>query len=410
MWVVNYFQVWLLDAVFTIMRPKKKGFMAIAVQRSSSQVHFAIQTQQVTWNDTAKKVALFVLKIVLFPWALYELSKYVMQRVIMLPLYPAQSSLLKYFLVPSWQASALKIAGLQNAQRLNQNGYQVTPVRLEKNGNVYSGFAVEPNEAKGNGNWVIQATGNGEPVENSMPYFSSIYKDCGFSTLLINGPGVGLSEGRANPETMGDAQEVGLCYLESALKAKNIVMAGRSLGGAAMSQAILQHTFKPDVKYMAVRQMTFDRVSHIAADVVAKSDPKLHGLIERLIKWAGCEIDSVEASKRLSQLNIEEIIIQARSAFGAADQITPDLFASDGVITKNASLGFALANEKVLDRKHFYFLRGEGNIHMADESITMAKDKIAEFGGRVINPPQPAVPAAAVPQRGCLSRLLGLIA
>lgn len=91
--------------------------------------------------------------------------------------------------------------------------------------------------------------------------------------------------------------------------AKSIVLAGYSLGGAAIGLAVLKHEFKPNVDYLAIRMMTFDRLSHIVKE--------LQGWLPgKIIDWFGCEMDSVAASKKLQDEGIHEIILQ-----GGQDEI-----------------------------------------------------------------------------------------
>ncbi len=371
---------------------------------SSLDVDFSIDNR--TWLDTAAKISKIVLQIVLIPWGLYEFSKYLIQRIIMLPLYPAQSRILNYFnklsLTIEFDAREKKMdefekeidkglakgesattverlkkklnvtRGMLSEQRrrselpeirkdsaksLIEKGYIVRHVSLGKNGVRYSGMMVRHESTIDNGNWVLQAGGNCERMENFIESYARRYQMLGMSTLMINGPSVGCSEGHATPESMGDAQEVGLSFLEEKLKAKKIVLAGRSLGGAAIAQAILQHNFKSDVSYLAVRQMTFDRVSHICGEFVQKDSPNLGAFVAALAKWSGTEIDSVEASKKLQKLGIHEVIIQSsHRAVPEGELPKKEDFQTDKVIVDKASLGYALINEGITRDKTFICL------------------------------------------------------
>jgi alpha/beta superfamily hydrolase len=347
------------------------GFASSTEELSSSpQVDFSIQDD--TWLDLAGRVGLLVLKIVLFPWGIYELCRYGVQRLIMAPLYPAQNSLVKYIFgshVSIDEASSDQ-ERRWSASSLKRDGFVVRHVSLEKNGARYSGMLVGRKDKIQNGKWVLQATGNLEPIETSAKQFAKLYAQCGFNTLLINGPGVCRSKGEADPKTMGEAQALGLSFLETAIKAKKIVISGRSLGGAATSQAILQHTFKKDVKYLVMRQMTFDRASTICSKIVESAVPLLSGFAKFLVQWSGCEMDSVEASKKLSKLGIKEVIVQNGNRHVHSFEVPkPEDFASDGVIPADASLGKALVSEGVTKNKIFYCLKGLGHMDLAPESL-----------------------------------------
>ena len=310
------------------------------------------------------KVAAFALTLTLFPyrrtlyaWAGYELVRHVVGRLIMTCLFPLQSRIVKYFFA-AFKTNALDLARAEVKKILeaSEQGFQVKHIGLTKNGVTYSALAIS-HENNCIDCWALQATGNGEPIEYSACDFAEIYRTMKFNVLLVNGPGAGRSRGHATPATMGDAQAAGISYLEDHIKAKKIVIAGRSLGGAAISLAILKHTFKEDVAYLVSRQMTFDTASHIAAEVVGGQECStlFKKLVSALFWWTNLEIDSVAASKKLQDLNIKEIIVQKGTSRGT-DMPTSECFRHDGVITVRASLGYQLVSQRITKNKHFYCL------------------------------------------------------
>jgi len=113
-------------------------------------------------------------------------------------------------------------------------------------------------------------------------------------------------------ETMGDAQEIGMTYLETVIKAHKIAFAGRSLGGAAVGIAVLEHQFKEEVNYIVVPQMTFSRTTDICAVNAWKmtGSATIVRIVRWLVKWTGLEMDSVAVARKLRDLHIREIIIQ----------------------------------------------------------------------------------------------------
>jgi hypothetical protein len=299
----------------------------------------------------------------------------------MLPFYPAQSRIVKViiklisfiFKMPTLDQSRLSMAN-----ELYQEGFVVRHVFLEKKGVRYSGLLIGHKNTITNGNWVLQATGNLEFIEDSAHLFSRIYNQYGFNTLLVNGPCVGRSEGEATPETMGDAQEAGLSFIETALRAKRVVIAGRSLGGAAVGLAIKKHEFKKCIHYLVVRQMTFDRASNIGGKRIGQQSPNLERHVANTIKWAGCEMDSIAASERLVQLKIKEVIIQASNrAIERGVLPTANDFHTDGPILAEASLGHGLIQKRLTDDKVFLCLPSAG--HMAPETITAAEQELLEL-------------------------------
>ncbi len=120
---------------------------------------------------------------------------------------------------------------------------------------------------------------------------------------------MGRSKGTATPKTIGECQRTAIRFLETALKATKIVLAGYSFGGAAIGEAILQHDFKPEIDYLVIRQATFGKASEAAAELA----PSYHihsSLARGLVRGSGCEMDNVKSSEKLAKLKIPEVIIQ----------------------------------------------------------------------------------------------------
>jgi len=304
--------------------------------------------------------------------------RYTLQRVVMMPLYPAQSRIIREFVARYYRNPFLKVQKLNNDRRQivrSSRGFICRDVVLEKDGVRYSGMLMGYRDTIRNGNWALQATGNAEPIENTIQKAAQIYHRYQYNTLMINGPSVGKSQGTATPSTMGDAQDVGISFLETALKAKKIVIAGRSLGGAAIGQAILKHHFKEDVKYLVVRQMTFDCTSNICAKVMGQISPRLEWGVAKIIQSSGCEMDSVAASEKLQQLDIQEVIVQASHRVVPEKEL-PQLedFKTDGPIIDTASLGYALIQKGITDKKVFRCLPDA--CHMTDDAISAPRKEI----------------------------------
>jgi len=314
------------------------------------------QVQDRTWKDRAKEGTLLGLKIALFPWGIYEILRYAAQRLAMIPLYPAQSNFVKKREV-SLQSQTLKNRRTQDAQTAAQKGLLYKEVSLEKNGTHYNGVMIGKENTIHNGHWVLQATGNGQPIEPVALEVGEAYLNgLNFNTLLVNGPNVGSSEGHAVPHSMGEAQETALRFLETTMKAKKIAIAGHSLGRAAIGQAILQHEFKPssELEYAVVSQMAFDRTTNVVKKVVRGEFPRLKHIARKLIHWTGLEMDNVESSKKLQRLKIPEIIIQAVDP-------TTDKFQDDGAIPGHGTLGYRLKKEGILTNKTFIGLPNAGH-------------------------------------------------
>lgn len=306
-------------------------------------------------RDAEQAITQFALRTLSWSQYFYENTKYSLQRVLMTFLHPAQSRLARllsrcHF---SWFPNDIyeehvDQQRVHQAHQLKEAGFIVRHVTLEKNHITYSGLLIGHKDTILNGRWALQAIGCFGCVENESEFYANdLYRPTGFNTLLINGPGVGRSTGEATPTTMADAYEVGMTFLETAVKANELVVAGYSLGGASIGQAILRHEFKKDTRYLVVRLMTFDRASNVCAKFL--NLVSLEWLIRYVICWAGCEMDSVEASRKLKEHNIQEIIVQTGKKPSAQENFE---FEHDGVIHHEASLAQALVQEGVHEGKY----------------------------------------------------------
>lgn len=279
-----------------------------------------------------------------------SLVTYIPQRLIMIPLYPAQSNLLKKFVK---QLNPKSLNELRPYLQGVMKSATLREVTIERNGIRYDALLMGRPETLQNGRWVLQATGNACPIEKMAYACWRTYSPAGFNVLMVNGPSVGRSSGHANARTIGEAQEGGIRFLETAIKAKQIALAGHSLGGAAIGQAILQHEFKKDISYLVVRQHAFDRTSNVVKKII--NLPILKHIAQYLIYWADLEMDNVQSSKKLQELGIHEVIIQAvdPQAIAAKQRLKEKIFMSDGVIPAKASLGYRLVKEGVIQNKEF---------------------------------------------------------
>jgi hypothetical protein len=288
------------------------------------------------WKTT-KKIALIILKIALFPWIIYEAIRWTFQRLAMTVIYPAQSIILRYCGYPQFKTEQQDLFRSEIPSHMPPDSI-IRHIVLEKDGTSYSGLMLSCPETIQNGKWAIQALGNCETVEQSIHRYSH-YKEVEYNLIMINGPGVGRSEGTATAQTMGEAQEMGISYLEQVIQANHIVIAGFSLGGGAIGRAIIDHTFLEDKKYLVIQQMTFDKLSNLAHSL---SSPCTAPITRCMVHWTGIEQDNTAASKKLTELGIPEVVIQAGI-------IT--VFQHDGVIPPEATHGHALVELGLNDEK-----------------------------------------------------------
>jgi hypothetical protein len=305
---------------------------------SQKEVDFSISSPT-TWLESAQKVALLLTKIILFPWGLYEGLKYLLTRIVMLVVNPAQYK----------NTSHVRKSFYRACKQAENERFIEREILLEKDGIQYRGVMLGTKDTIANGKWCSYAIGNAAYAEETvLANEGEPFLQQGYNLLVMNGPAVGGSQGAATPETLGDVQDLAMTFLESAVKAKKIALAGYSLGGASLGKGILKHRFQPNVQYWAVRMMTFDRLSHLAEKTAGS-------WAKKLIFWLDLEMDSVEASKKLQELGVPEMIIE-----GGEDEIMEGVRLCD-----------ALAREQLLENKFPFMINNAAhyNIHRTKELI-----------------------------------------
>jgi alpha-beta hydrolase superfamily lysophospholipase len=307
-----------------------------------------------TCCSTCKKIALLLLKIILVPWILYEAITFVAQRIAMAALYPAQSFFVKCCR-PSLRTSHLDRRREELPERFAEQGYVIRHVKLEKDGTDYSGLWMGSPETLDNGKWVLHATGNVQPIERAVDLVDS-FQSIGYNLLMVNGPGVGRSDGIATAATLGEPQDIGISFLEHAIKANRLVLSGFSLGGAALGEAIHNHDFHLEgdehKHYLVIRSMCFDSVGNVGRKKTSKGC--FAPFSKCVANWTKLEADNVASSRKLLELQIPEVIIQAGEG---------DTFAHDGMIPEKATLGRRLQKEGITDPELKQFINVPGARH-----------------------------------------------
>lgn len=262
----------------------------------------------------------------------------------------------------------LEKQGKREILNLEDENFIVRKIALYKSGTKYDAVLITHQDTIVNGNWTINALGNGMTMEC---FISGVAKEnfrnkC--NTLLINGPSVSHSGGWPTRYQMGAGFEVGLKFLEREVRATHIIMHGFSLGSGMIGEAILTHDFtegmKKDIRYLSISDRSFSRLSSIAAALVGK-------IVKPIFYLTGTELDGVGAALKLSQLGIRQIVIQHRSKDGTG---------SDHVIPDNCSLAYELHKDSTFENK--IFLESESITHNGllprniEESL---KHEIQEF-------------------------------
>lgn len=275
------------------------------------------------------------------------------QRLLMSQYYPAQS-IWHRWADPTFQVKNLNLEREKAILELRSQGFLVEHKLLSKNNLQFSALIISRPSSIQNGKWIIQATGNNMPIEPYVTSYAKMYNppssDHQYNLVMINGPGVGLSEGFATPKTMGIAQLAGIEYVES-LNPKKLILSGFSLGGAAMGQAILNHKFKPNIEYLVISQMTFDKASNVGTKTIQVKNRFLKSFLHSVVQWTGCEMNTLAASKKLQSLKIPEILIHTGKKIGGKME-----FIHDRTIPAKATLGYKLQKENITKYKSFVFI------------------------------------------------------
>lgn len=231
--------------------------------------------------------------------------------------------------------------GNSQIRKLERENFIVRKISLYKSGTRYAAVLITHSDTIQNGNWTMNALGNGMTIENSISDFAKKKFANNCSTLLINGPSVGQSGGWPTRYQMGAGFEAGIRFLESEVKATHIIMRGLSLGGGMMGEAILNHDFtegmKRDIRYLFIADCSFSRLSTVAGALVGS-------IVKPIFYVTGTELDGVEAARKLSRLGIQQIIIQHTSEGGNGN---------DGVIPDSSSLAYELHKNPTLQGKTF---------------------------------------------------------
>ena len=214
---------------------------------------------------------------------------------------------------------------------LETKGFTVMRKSFKKGGTTYDAWMISKPDTIDNGKWSMHAFGNNMCMEEAMSDVGDYNNTLGCNTLLINGPAVGHSGGFPTRYQYGAGFEAGLQFLEKEVKATHIVCKGLSLGNGMISEMVLQHDYteglKRETKYLAISDRSFSSLLEMAGALVGR-------VVKPIFYLTGTELDGLGAAKKLSALNIQQIVIQNSS----------DKKGTDGVIPNSAGLAAPLRN------------------------------------------------------------------
>ncbi len=294
-----------------------------------------------------------------------------------------------------------------------QAGWYHKRISIEVDGQLIDCLITGKSATLQNGRWMITSTGNGESYETR--WGQSYYRDFGehsmrellkeidCNAISFNCPGVMGSSGVPNKETITKASRAVLKFVEEGLKAEKIVWYGYSMGGAIQAAALNNHQPKEGVKYCFIKDRTFSNLAD-AADGVAQdflSILPLSRLIAKLVKLGvkllGWNFDSVSSSKTLKEHEIiiqtvrkEALLTDFESDYSYTESgytytkndytesVNPETIESDGMITKEASLAYALLTDPTCpkEKKHFIGIGGWHGTKLRKNFISFLGQKI----------------------------------
>ncbi len=296
------------------------------------KIRYVLDTK--THADKGKALALLILKTIILPWGICACIKHLVQRAVMIAVHPGQNWIR---LMSSEERKSAKTQEQFLLKMHREHPDVVKPIVLKKNGVEYSGWMLTNPKNTAKGNWILQGVQSYQTAEDAVYdiLMNDTHINPEFNVLVMNPPGVGHSQGTSTPETLGEVQELALTFLEEPMQAKNIAMIGRSLGGAGMGVATLNHTFKTDsINYVSIPQLTFGSLAHLSQEMMRTMAPCLTTIAFPLIRSIGFKMDAVEGFRRLAELDIPVCVINRKNSTGE--------YIHDDVIPAIATLGAKL--------------------------------------------------------------------
>jgi hypothetical protein len=238
-------------------------------------------------------------------------------------------------------------------------------VSIEVNGKIVDALMMGREETLKNGRWVLYGVGNGHTYEEAMnSYLEDLTGEIDANIIFFNYPGVGASEGHATKKSMADANRGVLKFLEDEVKAKEIILYGFSIGGGVQAEALDGYDFREDVKYVSVKEKTFESLSSVVTAIL----PTLGRFVAKpLLKLFDWDFQTAKGSRALP---IPEVVIQSATEIDMSKN--PDAIFDDGVIKKSASLAKRLIDDGVTSNKHFIGVSSNHFYSIYDETSQIA--------------------------------------
>ena len=281
------------------------------------------KTAKLTQDQRIKQL----LKFIIFPDVLHRTLHYLAAKIIFLP---SASTLIS-------KTNLQTLANQRSFNLTSNDNFSYKRIKIESDGNMLDVVIAVNREAGINPKrWTLFSNGNGEFYENKavQDNYTGLMTKFKSNGIFFNYPGVGASTGAPSRQAMKRAYEAVLEFLESedGIGAKEIIGYGHSIGAAVQAEALANHTFSDQKKYVFIKSRTFSSMSALAASYF-----KPLGLLVKLVGW------DLEVAKNSAKLKQHEFILQTTKKDKKEQKSTPT---SDGLISRTGSLAYKLLKEK----------------------------------------------------------------
>ncbi|MBA3722224.1 MAG: hypothetical protein H0W88_07475 [Parachlamydiaceae bacterium] len=256
----------------------------------------------------------------------------------------------KLILPGSYLYNIEKITNLRQNIQLDSE-WKYKRLTIEVNGCKIDAAIVGKETTLKNGRWLLASNGNAEIYEINLfqnANFKKFLNKINSNAIVFNYPSVVASTGSTNRKSMAKAYLAILSFLEDqkGIGAKEIIGYGHSIGGGVQGDALKDHDFKKDIKYVFVKSRTFSDLSSIVSCLMNR-------IVGILVKILGWNISCLEASKKLE---VPEIILQTAKVQDAEELTDSSNIIDDGIITAKSSLAKVLLDNDKYHKKNKIFI------------------------------------------------------
>lgn len=237
--------------------------------------------------------------------------------------------------------------------RFDTSKFKMKRVSIVVRGLTIDALIVGTPETLKKDRWTLFAFGNGELFELLLSFDRSLLPlidNLKTNAVLFNYPGVGDSQGFPNRKLMAKVERALLQFLEDSengVGAKEIIMWGHSIGGAAQAEAIEGYPFKQGIKHLFVKSRSFTTLRETVLYLTGSN------ALGFLVSFTGWNVSSVKSS---TQLQKPELLLQTVKGITSYTDLSHNKLeiSSDGVVDAKASLGAYLISNCQQNRNKYF--------------------------------------------------------